>query len=131
MGGALMIARNAWHESARECLAAAKRLTNRYSRSQANRVYYALFAETHAWLLRKGLQPRLVLGTWRHDDLPELVQQHLARDLGSVAARQWSRLLRETRALREFADYRPNVAVAAVDVRVLLQRVEHLIENGK
>ena len=96
-------------------------------RGMANRIYYALFAESHARLIVAGLRPRPGRGTWNHADLPRLVRHHLASRRGPAEARKWSQTLRLARQVRESADYGPQMSVDRSTLVSLLSRVGELV----
>jgi len=116
-----------WRLSAREAMDAARALTAERWRAMANRLYYAMYAETHARLIAAGLRPRRALGTWRHEELPKLVRKHLGKPLGKDKAARWSRALRNARQLREAADYQPQSTVDASTLVRAMNRVSEFV----
>lgn len=118
-----------WHELAMQALFAAESLTLKQWQGMANRVYYAVFSETHSMLIEAGCIPRDQLGTWSHESLPLLVRRHLTRSLRESRARSWSRLIRQARHIRECADYRPGIVIDGSLLVRLLNEIKGMVEK--
>ena len=118
---------DAWRKVAKEALDAANQLTAESPRAFVNRVYYGLFALAHAMLIEVRLNPRLGFGTWRHVDLPALVQTHLKSTHCNQAV-QLRLLLHRMRKEREEADYKPHATFQNAACLELMTKANQLFE---
>ena len=120
-----------WRRLATDALEAARKLTADHPRSVINRVYYSMFAETHARLIEQGVRPRQNLGTWKHAEIPLLARKYLVKPLGKEGARTWSQTLRKARTLREYADYRPTWEIDSPMALALLNEASKLLGESR